>query len=172
MKLPRQIKQYSSNAQYYLQAADKFPSPTKDAVQILLLITGWENIILAEEELLSSQLDRLINPKLKKDHAVKLDKVDKNSFVERIIVSPKGKKIPAESIKYKTGQELKKLREICQYGLDNETFEVAELFRRHWFTDSLRNGLIQKIKWVNSWVNYIESIEETSWGWDFKTKDT
>jgi len=50
-KIPKSVKDYISNAKYYLEAANQFPSPTRDAVKISLLLTARENIKIAEEEL-------------------------------------------------------------------------------------------------------------------------
>lgn len=49
--IPDSVKAHISNARYYLEAADKHPAPTKDAVHTLLLLVAWENIVIADTEL-------------------------------------------------------------------------------------------------------------------------
>jgi len=160
MKVPDDIKQFVSNARYYLEAANKLPPPTKDAAHILLLITAWENIIIADRQLHSWATNEPINPKLLKDHEAKLDEMSKDSYVQRIIVGPSGKGTPAKEIKYATGIELKKLRSLCLYGSSNETHEVAKLFERHWFSDSFRRSLVNKTEWTEMSIRIYEELEQ------------
>lgn len=81
-----------------------------------------------------------------------LNEVDENSYILRVIVKPKVKEIF-----YRTGDELKKLRELCIYGDSNETNNVQELFSFGWHTDDFSRGLEQKIKWLELWLPYYEN---------------
>jgi hypothetical protein len=161
MKVPDEIKQFTSNARYYLEAADKFPSPTKDAAQILLLTISWENIIIADKKLHGRAVKEKIDPKLLRSHEAKLDEVSKDSHVLRVIVGPPGKGIPAKEIKYVTGAQLQKLREICQYGADNETHQLATLFHRGWHSDDFRRSLQNKIEWTEMNIRIYEELEDS-----------
>jgi hypothetical protein len=158
MTVPNEIKQFVSNARYYLEAANKFPPPTKDAAHILLLITSWENIVIADKQLHAWASGGQVDPKLLRDHEAKLDEISKDSYVQRIIVGPAGKGIPAQEIKYATGKELKELRELCQYGSSSETHEVSKLFARHWFSDDFRRGLVNKIEWTEMSIDIYEKL--------------
>lgn len=158
-KVPELILQYLSNAEYYLEAADKL-SPPQGAAHILLLIAGWENAVLAEQELSSWSTRQPITPKIHKDHATKLDFIDPQAHILRVIVGEPGTHTPIKEVYYKTGKELKGLMELCRYGSATETRDVRELFRRHWFADSMRNNLSQKIERIRFWVPLYESADE------------
>lgn len=156
MKVPNEIKQFTSNARYYLEAADKFPSPTKDAAQILLLTISWENIIIADQKFHSWAVNEKLDPKLLRSHEAKLDEMSKDSHVLRVIVSEPGKHIPVKEIRYRTGLQLKTLREICQYGTNDETHELAKLFYRGWHSDDFRRSLQNKIEWTELSIRLCE----------------
>lgn len=157
MHVPESVKQFLSNARYYLEAAEQLPPPTKDAAHILLLITAWENVVIADKQLHAWALGENIDPKLLRDHEAKLKEINERAYVERVIVGPPGKHVPAQEIDY-AGSQLKKLRELCLYGSDNETHEVAKLFRRHWFSDDFRRELVNKIKWTEMSIRIYEKL--------------
>lgn len=152
--IPDSVKAHISNARYYLEAADKHPSPTKDAVHILLLLTGWENIAIADEELSAWAREEEVDERLYKSHAVKYKKVPK---VTRIILGPSGTK-PRE-ITFSGGRNFEELRMACQYGSNTEGKEVRELFKKGWHLDGLRNGLIHRIGWVEMMVGIYEKLD-------------
>lgn len=157
MQVPNEIKQFTSNARYYLEAADKHPSPTKDAAQILLLTISWENIVLADKKLHSwAMKNEGIDPKLQKSHEAKLDAVSKDAYISRVIVGTPGLGTPTKQIDYRSGDELSKLRMICQYGKDNETHEVAEIFHSGWHSDDFRRSLQNKIEWTEMLLSIYE----------------
>src|SRR3972149_7645369 len=93
------IKDRISNARYFLEAADKHPSPTKDAVHILLLLIGWENIALAREELSAWANKSNIAKDIYKSHVKKLERLP---GVTRITIDKKGK--PHEK-EYRSGKD-------------------------------------------------------------------
>ncbi|HET9174033.1 MAG TPA: hypothetical protein VFN56_01990 [Candidatus Saccharimonadales bacterium] len=160
MSVPDEIRQFVSNARYYLEAADKFPSPTKDAAQILLLTISWENIIIADKKLHGWAVKEKLDPKLLRSHEAKLDEISKDSHILRVIVEQPGKHIPVKKVKYETGAQLQKLREICQYGADDETHELATLFYRGWHSDSFRRSLHNKIEWTELTIRIYEELEQ------------
>jgi len=157
-KVPQIVRQRLANATYYLQTADALPPPTRDAAHILLLLVGWENAALAEHELHVWAHPVNLDPKVKRDHAAKLDAVDRLSSVQYVKLGPRGTHAPAITTQYSTGRELTKLREICQYGSDTETRDVAKLFHRGWHADDLRRGLHQKIEWIDAWIPLYEHV--------------
>lgn len=158
MNVPNAIKQFTSNARYYLEAADKFPSPTKDAAQILLLIIAWENVVLADKKIHSWAMSESTDPKLLRSHEVKLDAISKDGYVLRVITGIPGSGTLVKEISFKTGAELKKLREICQYGADDETHELAKLFHRGWHSDNFRRSLQNKIEWTEMMIGIYEGL--------------
>ena len=162
MKVPNEIKQYTSNARYFLEAADKHPSPTKDAAQILLLTIAWENIVIADKKLHAWVFKGNIQPNLLRSHEAKLDEISKDSFITRVIVGKPGGGVPTKEIKYNSGKDLSKLREICQYGDNNETHEVAKLFYRGWHTDNFRRSLQNKLDWTELGIRIYEELDTSS----------
>lgn len=152
-KIPKSILDHISNAKYYREAADKHPTPTQDAINILLLIIGWENIVIANEELKSWATNVKVAGSFYKSHSVKLKKIPQ---VTRIVLGPSGTK-PVE-INVSKGKDFEKLRMMCQYGSNTETKEVKELFKSGWHTDGLRNGLIAKIRWVEMLIEIYEDL--------------
>jgi len=70
-KVPKAIYDHVSNAKLYFEAAQKFPPPTNFAVQILLLLVSWENIVIADKKLDAWAQRSAIDEKLLKDHREK-----------------------------------------------------------------------------------------------------
>lgn len=93
-KVPGNVRQFISNAKYYLEAAGKIPQPTQDAAHILLLIIGWENLVRADKELEAWAQKKQIDPKIIRDHAAKLGEVGEHNYISRVIVGPPGQHIP------------------------------------------------------------------------------
>ncbi len=147
-KMPDSIEHYIANARLYFDAATKFPSPTNYAVEILLLLTSWENIALADGELAAWARDELLDGKLHKDHAAKFKGAP---AIFRTIVGPSG--TPARTIEFSTGHQLSELRQACQYGSNTESKDVRVLFDKYWHTDDFRRDLAAKIEWVELWVS-------------------
>lgn len=150
--IPNSIKEHISNAKYYLEAADKHPAPTKDAVHILLLLIGWENIVIADEELGAWAKEEDVDKKIYKSHARKFIKMPE---VTRIILDSTGTK--TREFRFSSGKDFEELRMACQYGSNTET-EVRELFKTGWHLDRLRNGLISKIGWIKVLVSAYEGL--------------
>lgn len=142
-----------ANARLYLEAAQKFPSPTNYAVQILLLLVSWENIIIADQEMHSWAQKSPIDRKLLKDHKEKLKGAH---GISRTIIGPPG--TPAKEEKYETPDALKKLREICQYGLSSGPQDINKMFERYWHTEGFERKLVNKIEWVELFVRLHEEI--------------
>lgn len=142
-QIPNSVIEHISNAKYYLAAADKHPAPTQNAVLILLLLVAWENIVIADHELSAWATETLADPNIRKSHAAKLKDIP---VVKRIIVGPKGT-VPKE-IDFSTGHDFEELRMACQYGSNTESKDVQKIFQTGWHLDELRNGLINKISWV------------------------
>ena len=151
--IPNSIKESISNAKYYLEAADKHPAPTKDAVHILLLLIGWENIVIADEELGAWAKEEDVDKKIYKNHARKFRKMPE---VTRIILGQTGTK--TKEVRFSSGKDFQELRIACQYGSNTETKEVRELFKSGWHLDSLRNRLIIKIRWIERLVSAYEKL--------------
>jgi hypothetical protein len=151
MKVPDEVKQFTANARLYLEAAFKFPPPTNNAVHILLLIYGWENVVLADSKVHAWAMSEDINPKLLRDHETKLNKVSKDAYIQHFI--------NGEEVRYSTGIQLKKLREICMYGLSDDTKNVANLFREHWFSDNFSRSLKNKVEWTEMSIKAFEALD-------------
>lgn len=153
--VPIPIKERISNAHYYLECADKFPPPTKNAAHILLLLASWENIIIADEEL-SAWIDKKkVDPKLYRDHVHKFRKAPS---IQHIILGSRD--IPAKTIEYSSPKDINKLREYCQYGFVSGSKSVSKFFGRTWNTDDFRNKLINKIQWTGALVSAIEALPD------------
>jgi hypothetical protein len=145
--MPDSIQAHISNARYYLDAANKHPAPTQDAVHILLQLIAWENIVIADEELSAWATEDDVDERLYKSHATKYKAVPE---VLRVILGPSG--TPPREIRYSSGRNFEELRMACQYGSNTEGKEVKELFKKGWHLDELRNGLIGKIEWVELFI--------------------
>jgi GTPase Era involved in 16S rRNA processing len=156
-KIPNSVKDYISNSNYYLEATKFFPSPTCDAVKILLLLTAWENIKIAEEELHSWAQQTKPAELLYKSHAYKFRDVRKSKSIDRIIILPSG---TAKTISYSTGTQFEKLFQICRYGLNGDKKELALIFKTGWFTDDFERFLISKIKWEEMMVKIYEELPD------------
>ena len=154
MKMPKSIREHTSNAEYYLSAANKHPTPTRNAVQILLLLIGWENIVIADEELNAWVRKEGVASAVYKSHARKLKDIPE---VIKVIINSNGK---GKKISFSSGRKFKKLRLMCQYGLNTGNKAVADLFKSGWHTDKLRNGLISKIGWLKVYITAVESMEK------------
>jgi len=153
--IPNSIKERISHAKYYLEAADKHPAPTKDAVHILLLLIGWENIAIADEELGAWAKEEDVDKQIYKSHARKFRKMPE---VTRIILGSTGTKTREE--RFSSGKKFEKLRMVCQYGSNAETKEVRKLFKSGWHLDSLKNKLVSKIRWIETLVIAYEELNK------------
>jgi len=154
-KIPNSVKDHISNANYYLDATKPFPSPKCDAVRVLLLLTAWENIKIAEEELHSWAQQTKPAEELYKSHAYKFRDVRKSKSIDRIIILSSG---TAKTITYATGTRLGKLIEICRYGLNGGEKELASIFSKGWYSDDFERSLVSKIKWEETMVKIYEKL--------------
>lgn len=152
-KIPISVKDHVSNARYYLKAASKFPSPTCDALHILLLLTAWENIQIAKEELSAWAQQTIPSKKLYKSHAYKFQKANP---IIRIILGPPG--TPAQTITYSSDTDFEKLISTCRYGAKTGSKELATLFERGWHSDAFERSLINKIGWEEMMIEVYESL--------------
>lgn len=155
MKVPKGIKVRIENAQYFLWCADALPPPTRNAAHILLLLIGWENVIIAQDELDAWIAKKKVDPKLYTDHTYKFTKA---GSITHIILGQNGTE--SKTVTYSSPGELKKLREYCQYGFGSDSKSVAESFGSTWHADIFRNRLISKIQWTGALVSAIENLHE------------
>jgi len=151
--IPKSVSEHIANAKYYLDAADKHPQPTQNAALILLLLVGWENIVIADHELGAWANQADIDPQIRKSHAAKLKNVPD---VTRIIVGSSG--MPPKEIVFSTGHDFEELRMACQYGSNTESKDVSQIFKTGWHLDELRNGLIEKIKWEETMLEIYQNL--------------
>lgn len=154
-KVPTSIKDHVSNARYYLEAGDEFPSPTRDAVRILLLLTAWENIQIAKEELSAWARKDIPSEKLYKDHAYKFRKAPP-PLITRVISGPQG--TPAKTKTYSSGADFRRLLSLCRYGHKTGSKQLGSIFKRGWHLSSFRNSLIRKIEWEEMMINAYEGL--------------
>ena len=152
-KIPNSVYDHIANAKYYLDAADKHPQPTKDAVLILLLLVGWENIAIADHDLSVWVSDTNTDPSIRKSHAPKLKKLRE---VTRIILGPSG--TAPKEVKFATGHDFEELRMAVQYGSNTESKDVSKVFKTGWHLDDLRNGLINKISWTEMMLEIYKKL--------------
>lgn len=124
--IPDSVKAHISNAHYYLEAADKHPAPTKDAVHTLLLLVGWENIVIADEELSAWANEADVDERIYKSHATKYKDLP---VVSRTILGPSG--TPPRQVNFSSGRNFEELRMACQYGSNTEGKRSA-CFVRSW----------------------------------------
>jgi len=150
-KMPRSIKEHVSNAEYYREAANLYPPPTKNAIHLLLLLIGWENIVIADKELEAWAKNDTVNSQVYKSHAIKLDIVPE---VLRII--PQVGKSAVEK-RYSGGSAFQDLRLVCQYGSNKEGKDVKKIFNSDWNLRPLERELINKINWVNVTIKALET---------------
>jgi len=146
-QIPKSVSEHIANARYYLRAADKHPYPTENAVLILLLLVGWENIVLADHELSAWADETNTEPSIRKSHAAKLKDLP---TLTRTIIEPSG---TLREIEFSTGHDFEELRMATQYGSNTESKSVENIFNKGWHLDGLRNGLINKIEWVEVVLN-------------------
>lgn len=144
-----------ANARYYLEAADKHPQPTRDAVHALLLLTAWENIEIADQELGAWVREDEVDARLYKDHRHKLKDAP---VITRVIIGKPGTGTPVREVNYSTGKGFKKLREICLYGSADQK-DLSKLFRSGWHLDGFRRGLVWRIQWVELFVKIHEHTQ-------------
>lgn len=157
-KIPKSVKEYISNARYYFEAANQFPSPTRDAVKILLLLTARENIKVAEEELHAWAQGSKPTKDLYKSHAYKLRDIRDSYSIDRIILGKRG--TPAKTISYKSGTDFEKLHQICRYGLKGDSKDLSSIFARGWHSDAFERALISKINWEEMMVKIYEELPD------------
>lgn len=155
-KIPQSVKDHISNAQTYLDAANKFPSPMSDAIQILLLLTAWENIKIAQEELSAWANKTEPSKKLYKSHAHKFKKMKRP--ITRVILDKPGK--PAQTINYVSERDFEKLLFITRYGPRTGSKNLTAMFEKGWHTDEFRNALINKIQWESTMVTAYEDLPD------------
>lgn len=153
--IPTSVKDHISNARYYLEAADKFRPPTRNAAHILLLLIAHENIEIAKEELISWAQKTTPNKELYKSHAYKFKKARP---ITQIISGQKG--VPPKTCTYSTGADFAKLLLICRYGFKTGSKALKLIFNRGWHTDSFRNSLIGNIKWEEMMIGIYESLPD------------
>lgn len=154
-QLPISIKEHVSNANYCLDAAGKIPYRAFDAIRISLLLTAWENVQIAEEELHSWAQRTTPAKKLYTSHAYKFRNVRKSKSIDQIIISLHGK---AETTTYATDDDFDRLLQICRYGHKTGTKELAKIFKTGWFFDDFERALISKIKWEETSVEMYENL--------------
>ncbi|OGK41580.1 hypothetical protein A3A74_08155 [Candidatus Roizmanbacteria bacterium RIFCSPLOWO2_01_FULL_35_13] len=157
-KMPNSIGEHILNAEYYLEAAGKHLPPTKDAVHILLLLIGWENLVIADEELKAWVKKEDVDEKVYRSHVRKFRDVPE---VTRVIIGPTGK---AKEVRFSSSRDFEELRMACQYGSNTESKNVKELFKSGWHLDRLRNGLISKIGWMKVIISAYEELEKEGAG--------
>lgn len=157
MIVPTSVKQYLSNARYYLDAANRLPPPTQDAGHILFLLIGWENIIIADTELSAKAQGSEVGKELHKDHAQKFKDAPE---VLRVIIGKPGTHTPAKEIRYTSPADFAKLRQICQYGLNGDSKDIGSIFHRGWHADDLRRALANKIGWIEMLIKIYEELDD------------
>jgi len=150
-EIPKLVKKHISNAEYYFDAANQFPSPTRDAVKVLLLLVSRENIRIAKQELNAWAQKNRVDRKLYKDHIYKLDGLPSCNSIGRIILGEPGTQ--AKTINYKSGQDLAKLYQICRYGSKGDSENLSSIFLTGWHIDDFESYLCREIRWTK------ESIE-------------
>jgi hypothetical protein len=155
-QIPKHIKDYASNANYYIEAAEKFTYPSHQAVRLLLL-TAWENIKIAEEELNSLIQKTIPSKKLHKSHAYKFEKAPP---IARVEVGLPGTK--AKNTFYKSAKDFENLISICRYGSKTGSRELKLMFKNGWFLDHFESSLISKIKWYETSVKMYEELFKSS----------
>lgn len=153
-KIPKSIKEYTANARYYLESAKKFPTPTCDAVKILLLLTAKENIKIAEEMLSIWIRKDKQNKKLFKSHQYKFS--GSKHSIERIVFNKNAQQ--KETISYKTGHQFKELYQICKYGLKNGSKDISSIFKRGWDSESFEIGLYLNVKHMEEKLEEYEKL--------------
>ena len=152
-KIPNSIKDHLSNANCYLESAKKFPYPTCDAVRMLLLLTAWENMKIAEEELSAWVRQTTPSKKLYRSHAYKFQKAPQ---IDRIILGPRG--TSPETIIYASDSDFEELISICRYGPKTGSKDLTSIFKRGWNLDTFQNSLIDRINWENTTVKMYEDL--------------
>ena len=154
-KLPVSIKERISNANYYLDAASRIPLRGFEAIRISLLLTAWENVQIAEEELHSWAQQTPPAQKLYTSHAYKFRNIRKSKSIDRIVINSRGK---AETTSYVTASDFERLLQICRYGFKNGTRDLAVVFKSGWFFEDFERALVSKIRWEETSVKMYEEI--------------
>ena len=152
-KIPDSVRDHMSNARYYLEAASTFPYPTYIAVRILLILTAWEHIKIAEEELSAWARQTVPSRDLYKSHEYKFRELRRP--ITRVIQGESG--TPAKTIIYSSAADIHKLLSICRYGPRTGSKRLTSIFERGWHTDSFKRSLISKIEWEEMMVNIYEN---------------
>lgn len=156
-RVPNEIRDCISNAEYYLEAADRLPDKKENAAHIFLVILAWENLGRARKKL--SNWAQKNNKKLPNDHAVNLEDPEKfkgsGCYISHIVIKPG---VPALQKDYCTGEELKKLRIICQFGDTGASKNIRKIFASGWHVDRFREFLRRQIDWEKLWLEYYENL--------------
>ena len=153
--IPKSIKEHISNANYYFEAANRIPPRFFVAVRILLILTAWENVQIAEEELSAWAQRTKPTKKLYTSHAYKFRNVRKSKSIDKIVINSQGK---VDTTSYATDSDFEQLLQICRYGPKAGNKELGVVFKTGWFSDDFERVLASKIKWEENIVEMYENL--------------
>jgi hypothetical protein len=149
MIIPKKIKSNLNSAKSLINDSDSLPGAFKhNASRVFFLITAWELAQLADNELSDFVKTRKLNPKIYRDHKLKLIKAPTISHISRM--SGKAKKIQY------LGKKLAEVRQWALFGKNSISREV--LFMHHWFYDSFTRRIKSKIGFLDISIDAIEKL--------------
>lgn len=151
MIIPKKIKSNINSAKSLLSDSDSLPGAFKyNASRIFFLITAWELAQLADDELSDFVKVGKLNPKIYRDHKLKLIKAPTISHISMVSGKP-------EEIQY-YGEKLPEVRKWALFGRNSISREV--LFMHHWYYDSLARTIKSKIDLLNISIDAIENYRK------------
>ena len=154
-KIPAEIYNFLSNAEYHLAAASALDERAHMADRIYLLLIALENASFADTIHHHWVHDKKIPDAYFRKHGLKLQGV--RHPVIRIQFDKKKKK--AKEIVYLSEKQLEKLLNICRYGPGRGAQSVPDYFSEsRWFDDELRKEVVNKLRWTRLGVELSEKF--------------
>jgi hypothetical protein len=159
MKIPQLVKAHIKNVRYFLNTLQNLPSPVAQGVRILLLLTAWENMHIAIEELRARIWETPLPPRLHKSHEAKLK--DVRGPITRIYKAGGGKLLEKA---YTSPKELSDLLQTARYGPKGASTTLEEYFGNHthtqWHTDEFERNLLSTLSWLELEIEMLENLDK------------
>lgn len=144
-KIPKEIYNFISNAEYHLSAARALDSKKHIIDRIYILLVALENISLCEKIHFHWINDTKIPDEYFREHKLKLNGV--RNPVIRIQFNKDKKK--AKEIHYKSAKQLDKILNDFRYGPGKGAQSIQEYSEdNRWFDDEIEKEVVGRLKWI------------------------
>jgi hypothetical protein len=154
-KIPKEIYNFLSNAEYHLASALALDEKSHIADRIYLLLIALENAFLADEIHHHWVHEKKIPEEYFKKHGLKLDGV--RHPVIRVQFDKSKKK--AKQILYLSANQLEKLLNVCRYGPGRGAQSIQDYFGdSRWFDDEFVKEVKNRLDWAKLGVELSEKF--------------